>query len=303
MAILSTAKLEQVLRDAQQLSPDDLRRLIEILSQSESSWQAITEEAFQIPLISKGIIGESPKTLAERQDEDFQPIKVQGPLSETIIFASIRTAVDDLDAQRPQTETLTSLVHSVAQFAPRVIFFVMKGGNAVGWKAIGFENGLNNHSVSQLSVATANMGWLSEALTNFSTVTGKSNSHGDISPILGNYGLPAPEFAIAVPLVVHRKAVAVLYADSGAQTEKAINIPAIEALMRVASMGIELLAHRRMELPRPYATLTALVVALGDIIAIHKLPIGYWVAFLIGFFFFDCFVHFYLPSRLRKARN
>jgi hypothetical protein len=302
---MSTPTLEQVLHDAQQLSPADLRRLIEMLSQSESSRPAITEEEFQMRLISKGIIGEMPKPLAEREDEDFQPIKVQGePLSETIIFDSIRTAVDDLDAQRTQSETLTSLVCSVAQFAPRVVFFVIKGGNAVGWKAIGFENGLNDDSVRQLSVPTANSSLLSEALTTFITVTGKSNSPGDISPILGNYGLPAPERAIAVPLVVRGKAAAVLYAESGTQAEKAINIPAIETLLRVASMGIELLPARRgLEPPRPYVTLTALVAALGDIIAIHTLPIGYWVAVLIGLFGFECLADFLLPHLLRKAGN
>jgi hypothetical protein len=303
---MSTPNLEQVLHDAQQLSPDDLRRMIEILSQSESSKPAITEEEFQMRLLSKGIIGELPKPLAERVDEDLQPIEVQvQPLSETIIFDSIRTAVDDLDTQRSQSELLTSLVYSVAKFAPRVVFFVVKDGNAIGWKAIGFENGLNDDSISQLSVPTANSGLLSEALTTFSTVTGKSNSPEDISPILRNYGLPAPERAIAVPLAVRGKAAAaVLYADSGTQAEKAINIPAIETLMRVASMGIELLPARRgLESPRPLVTLAALVAALGDIISTHMLPMIYWVAVLIGLFVFEWLANFLLLLLWRNAGN
>lgn len=36
--------------------------------------------------MSEGIISELPTPLAERQEEDFRPIRVQGqPLSETII--------------------------------------------------------------------------------------------------------------------------------------------------------------------------------------------------------------------------
>lgn len=83
---MSTPTLEQVLHDAQQLSPDDLRRLIEMLSQAEPSEPAMTEEEFQTHLMSEGIISELPKPLAEREEEDFRPIQVQGqPLSETII--------------------------------------------------------------------------------------------------------------------------------------------------------------------------------------------------------------------------
>ena len=167
------------------------------------------------------------------------------------MFDAIKIAVDDLDAQRTQSETLSSLVYNIAQFAPRVVFFVMKGGNAVGWKAFGFENGLNDETVRLLSVPTANSSLLSDALTTFATVTGRI-SERDNSSLLGSYGLPSAERAIAVPLVVRGKAAAVLYADSGSQGESSINIPAIETLMRVASMGIELLPARRgLDPPRP----------------------------------------------------
>jgi hypothetical protein len=167
------------------------------------------------------------------------------------MFDSIKYAVEDIDAQRTQSETLSTLVQNIAQFAPRVVFFVMKGGNAVGWKAIGFDNGLTDETVRVLSIPTVNSSLLSEALTTFTTVTGRSNSSGEYS-LLGSYGMPTPERTIAVPLVVRGKAAAVLYADSGTQGENAINVPAIETLMRVASMGIELLPARRgLEPPRP----------------------------------------------------
>lgn len=83
---MNTPTLEHVLRDARQLSPDDLRRLIEMLSQAEPTKPAMTEEEFQAHLMSEGIISELPKPLVEREEEGFRPIRVQGkPLSETII--------------------------------------------------------------------------------------------------------------------------------------------------------------------------------------------------------------------------
>lgn len=160
-------------------------------------------------------------------------------------FDHLKAAVEDIDAQRTQSDTLTTLVRRAAQFAPRVVFFVVKAGDAVGWKATGFENGLNDETVRLLSVPTQNQTLLREALTTFNVSVGRSASPGENSTVLGLYGSPAPETAIAVPLVVRGKAAAVLYADSGTQSENAINLAALETLLNVASMGIELLPTRR----------------------------------------------------------
>jgi hypothetical protein len=157
----------------------------------------------------------------------------------------LKSAIEDIDAQRTQSDTLTTLVRRAAQFAPRVVFFVVKSGDAVGWKAAGFENGLNDETVRLLSVPTQNQSLVREALTTFSTAIGRSSSPGENSTVLGLYGSPAPEMAVTVPLVVRGKAAAVLYADSGTQSENSINTPALEAILRVASMGIELLQARR----------------------------------------------------------
>jgi hypothetical protein len=167
-------------------------------------------------------------------------------------FDMLRSAVEEVDAQRSQSDTLTALVRRAAQFAPRVVFFVLKGGDAVGWKANGFENGLNDETVKLLTVHSHTPSLLGDALSTFGTAVGTSSSPGENSAVLGLYGSPAPERAVAIPLVVRGKAAAVLYADSGTQSQDAINTAAIETLMKVTSMGIELLPARRgVEPPRP----------------------------------------------------
>ena len=50
---------------------------------------------------------------------------------------------------------------------------------------------------------------------------------------------------VAVPLVARDRAVAVLYADTAGQDADALNLEAIETLVRVAGMAVELLAARR----------------------------------------------------------
>jgi hypothetical protein len=78
--------VERLYQEAKALPPDDLRRLIELLSQAELAKPAMTEEEFQAHLMSEGVISELPKPLEEREEEVFRPIRVQGqPLSETII--------------------------------------------------------------------------------------------------------------------------------------------------------------------------------------------------------------------------
>jgi hypothetical protein len=78
--------VEKLYQEAMALPPDDLQRLIEMLSQAEPAKPEMTEEEFQMRLMSEGIISKLPRPLAEREEEEFRPIQVQGqPLSETII--------------------------------------------------------------------------------------------------------------------------------------------------------------------------------------------------------------------------
>jgi hypothetical protein len=169
----------------------------------------------------------------------------QAASTQTANFDAIRAAIEEVDAQRTQSDALTAVVRRAAQFAPRVLFFVVKSGDAVGWKASGFENGLNDETAKLLSVPTQRQTVLREALANFRTSAANSDSTADYSAVLGLYGSPVPERAVAVPLVIRNKAAAVLYADSGTHPETSINTAAIESLMRVAGMVIELLPYRR----------------------------------------------------------
>ena len=177
------------------------------------------------------------------------------------IFDAFKTAIEDIDSQRSQSDTLSALVRRVSQFAPRVVFFVIKSGDAVGWKASGFENGLNDETVKLLTVPSQKQTLLRDALTSFRLATSEPQATGggiggdNSSETLGLYSSPVPERAIAIPLIVFNKAVAVLYADSGTQPEGSINTAAAESLTRIAGRTVELLLSRRGAEPaRPSIT-------------------------------------------------
>ncbi|HKQ93669.1 MAG TPA: hypothetical protein VJZ77_23620 [Blastocatellia bacterium] len=161
-------------------------------------------------------------------------------------FETFKAAIEDVDSQRTQSDILAALVRHAAEFAPRVAFFVIKSGDAVGWKASGFDNGLNDETVKLLTVPTQKPSLLRDALISLRLAASNSQSDGDgVSEALGVYGSPAPERAIAIPLIVLNKAVAVLYADTGAQPADSINAEAAESLTRIAGRTIEQMISRR----------------------------------------------------------
>jgi hypothetical protein len=161
-------------------------------------------------------------------------------------FETFKAAIEDVDSQRTQSDILAALVRHAAEFAPRVAFFVIKSGDAVGWKASGFDNGLNDETVKLLTVPTQKPSLLRDALISLRLAASNSQSDGDgVSEALGVYGSPAPERAIAIPLIVLNKAVAVLYADTGAQPADSLNAEAAESLTRIAGRTIEQMISRR----------------------------------------------------------
>jgi hypothetical protein len=163
--------------------------------------------------------------------------------------AMLKAAVDDIDNQRAQTDILGALVNRSAAFAPRVIFFIIKNNRATAWRARGLEGTIGDAAVSEISVPLEAQTFLSEVVNSRSTWSGTSDSHPENNSILSRLGdEQPPERIVAVPLVARGRAVAVLYADCATLDSEAINLEALETLVRVAGMAVELLAVSR---PQP----------------------------------------------------
>jgi hypothetical protein len=160
-------------------------------------------------------------------------------------IALIKAAVDELDAQHTQADILNALVNRAAAFAPRVAFFVVKGERATGWRARGLAGTVGDDAVRELSLAVDSDTLLGEVVRARSTWAGEPGSHAEDHTIYQHFGGDPPHRIVAVPLVARDRAVAVLYADSAGQDADAVNLEAIETLVRVAGMAVELLASRR----------------------------------------------------------
>jgi hypothetical protein len=256
------SRLENARNEAAELARRQAQQEFETrLEQSRQEWQAgqPTEEDFQKRLeqacaeasaVSRRQAEAQIEDLSEQLEASRKALTLAVSSSQTasnqsVIFDSMKAAIEEIDSQRTQSNTLTSLLRCASQFAPRMVFFVIKGGEAVGWKAAGFENGLNDETAKLLTVSMQKSTILRDAFNTFRPAASNSDSPADYSAVLGLYGSPVPDRAAAIPLVIRNKTAAILYVDSGTQPENSVNTSAIESLMRITSMAIELLPYRR----------------------------------------------------------
>jgi hypothetical protein len=160
-------------------------------------------------------------------------------------IAVLKAAIDDIDDQRSQAEILNMLVNRSASFAPRVAFFVVKSERIIGWRARGLEGTVGDEAIREVSLPITSETSLSEAVRSRATLSADANTYTDDGSFLQRLGGDTPARIVAIPLVVRGKSVAVLYADSNGLDSGAVNVEALETLVRVAGMAVELLAVSR----------------------------------------------------------
>jgi hypothetical protein len=168
--------------------------------------------------------------------------------------AIIKAAISEIDEQPSQAEILKVLVNRAAAFAPRVAFFVIKGDQCIGWRARGLQGTVGDQAVQQIKFALSANTALGGASRSRETWSGGPGSHPEDHLIMNHLGEEPPARIVAVPLVVRSRSVAVLHADSGDLDSESINLEALETLVRVAGMAVELLVARSGATPQPAAS-------------------------------------------------
>lgn len=160
-------------------------------------------------------------------------------------MAILKAAIEDLDDQRSQMEILNTLVNRAASFAPRVAFFVIKNEQATGWRARGLEGTIGDEAIRQISFPLSTDTPISDVVHSRSVWSGSPGANAEDHLLLNKLGGEPPQRMVAIPLTVRNKAVAVLYADSAGLDTDAIKLEALESLVRVAGMAVELLSTTR----------------------------------------------------------
>ena len=176
-------------------------------------------------------------------------------------IAILKAGIDELSEQHSQAEILNTLVNRAASFAPRVAFFVVKNDQAIGWRARGLEGTVGDDAVREIVLPLSADTPLSDVVRSRNTWSGSPGSNAEDYLLLNRLGSDPPQRMVALPLVARGRAAAVLYADSAALDADAINLEALETLVRVAGMAVELLVGgggaRTATAPTPQQAQTA----------------------------------------------
>ena len=160
-------------------------------------------------------------------------------------MAIVKSAIGEINEQKSQAEILKALINRASSFAPRVAFFVIKGEQATGWRGRGFEGTVGDDAIQQISLPLSADTVVGSAAKQLATWSGGAGTHSEDHMLLNRLGEEPAQRIVSIPLVVRGRAVAVLYADSAALDSESINLEALETLVAVAGMAVELLSASR----------------------------------------------------------
>ena len=156
-------------------------------------------------------------------------------------YDQLRDAINDISSQTTQSGILRSLVDHVAHFTPRGAFFIVKNDSFICWRRFDRNRNVNDDGVREINFPVSADTLLADSVRSLTTRDNSSGSHADDSQYLNSLEFDSSDQMYAVPLIARGRGVAVLYADSGSEGEP-VNLEAIESLVRVAGLTVELRA-------------------------------------------------------------
>jgi hypothetical protein len=231
-------QIEELVRSRVSVLEQDISHLQREVNESFTRLLERTDAAAVLPEADPVVAQITAQVTAEIDQATTSSVRLGADI------ALLRDSVAELDEQRNQAEVLNALVARASNFAPRVVLFVVKGGNALAWAARGFDDGVGNSSIRGLSVSLQPDTVLRSAVSASQTCYGSADQQTDNTLIFGRIGDVQPQRVLVVPLKVRGKSAAVFYADSSDRGEESINVEAIELLVHTAGLVVELVSLR-----------------------------------------------------------
>lgn len=161
----------------------------------------------------------------------------------------IHEAVADISNKQTQAEILKTLVQHAGQFASRGAFFIIKNDHLVGWRVFGSENYSTDEKLREVFLPLSGESVLSESVKSLQTIKNPSSSYADDAELFSRLEFKDSAHKVAIPLVARGRGVAVLYADGGDEN-KEVNAEALETLVKVAGLTVEVLASAKGTAPK-----------------------------------------------------
>lgn len=154
----------------------------------------------------------------------------------------LASSVRAIDAGQSLSEIMNALIRAASAEAPRVGIFVREGALLRSWKLIGFGEGVDGQS---LDLSLADAGIVADALRSAQVAMAGPTSES-FAPTFAE--LTPERSSIAVPLVISREVIGVLYADPGVSDTPPHHAwaPTIEILGRHATRALEVLTASKL---------------------------------------------------------
>ncbi len=189
-------------------------------------------------------LAELRKNLVHRVLEEVQPHLggSAGSRSAGGAASDLLTAVSAIHAGTTQKEILRALLDNTAGYSGRAALFVIKAGSATGWQGRAFDN---NEGIKDFSL-DVNSGAPSRALQSRAAV---SRTVSEMDPrFVSQFGAPAEDQVLLLPLRLKDKVAALVYADGGAAAGGKMDGPALELLVAATSAWLEVASLRKQAL-------------------------------------------------------
>jgi hypothetical protein len=181
---------------------------------------------------------------------EAEKLSAEAPAAAEPEYDKVRDAINEISSKSSQSDILRSLVDHAANFAPRGAFFIVKNEHFVGWRGFGPENSADDEAVRSVRFPVSADTILAQAVNTSSAVAATAGTHADDHMFLEPIEFGMADRMFAIPLVARGRGVAVLYADYGTEG-LALNPEALEALVRVAGLTVELAAAGVQPSPAP----------------------------------------------------
>ncbi len=181
--------------------------------------------------------------IAEAEEmQRVEAIEAADAATPKVGIGELRDAINDISVQNSQSAILKTLVSHAAQFTTRGAFFILKNEHFVGWRVFGSgEEESDDKAIREIFFPISSETVLSESVMSLSAVESSYGTYAGDSIYLDKLEFGQPDRMFAVPLVARGRGVAVLYADGGAENGE-VNVEALETLVRVAGLTVEVIA-------------------------------------------------------------
>ena len=197
--------------------------------------------------VLEGNLSELRKDLVRRVLEEVQPYlggsaDSAGSKSAGSGAADLLTAVSAIHAGTTQKEILRALLDTTAGYCGRAALFVIKAGSATGWQGRAFDHneGLKDFSLDVSSAAPA------QTLQSRAAVSAAAS---EMDPkFISQFGAPADDHVLLMPLHLKDKVAALVYADGGTRAGGKMDAAALELLVSATSAWLEVASLRKQAL-------------------------------------------------------